>query len=302
MYYLGKFKVDWSKLVIRRRTGLHFHYNHSRRCRLYEFTRIHHTVILTHSVLIGLTPLIPIPIVDDWIKSAFQRSLVRQLTGAHGVRLTNEQVDALIQESFWDGCVESCLGVIVYLLRELVSKVLFFLEWRRSFNLVGQTYYTGFLLDAALLDGYPLAGDGKTTAEAARLREAIRRARYGANMRLIQRLFREAVRPFSLLGAAGPLIRQAFGSLPRLLAGLPGAVWRGLRAAPGQVARGVGSIPRRIMDNIYLRVQVLLGRQKAPELVMIQRIVQSMQAALLKTDPAHFDDLHARLQMELARQ
>lgn len=271
----------------------------SKGCRLYEFRRINHAAILTHAVLVGLTPLIPIPIVDDWVKSAFQRSLVRQIASARGVRLTGEQVEALIQENFWDGCVESCLGAIFYLLRELLSKVLFFLEWRRAVNLVAQTYYTGFLLDAALLDGYPLEDETGSTARAEQLREAIRRARYGANLRLIQRLFREALRPFSLLGAAGPLIRRAAAGLPRLIISLPGAVWRGLRSAPGQVARGVSAIPRRIMSNIYLRVQILLGRQKAPELETVRRIVQSMQAGLEKMDPAHFNELHARLAAEL---
>lgn len=266
---------------------------------MYEFRRINHAAILTHAVLIGLTPLIPIPIVDDWVKSAFQRSLVRQVTSARGLKLTNEQIETLIQENFWEGCVEGCLGVVVYVLRELLSKILFFLEWRRAFNLVGQTYYTGFLLDAALLDGYPLAGTGGSTAEAGQLREAIRRARYGANLRLIQHLFREAVRPFSLLGAAGPLIKRAFTSLPRLLVSLPGAAWRGLRSAPGQLVRGVSGIPRRIMNNVYLRVQVLLGKEKAPELETVRRIAQSMQAGLEKLDPTHFNELHVRLTMEL---
>ncbi len=270
-----------------------------KRCTLYEFRRINHAAILTHAVLIGLTPLIPIPIVDDWVKGTFQRALVRQITGARGLKLTSEQIEALIQDNFWDGCVEGCIGVIVYILRELASKILFFLEWRRAFNLVGQTYYTGFLLDAALLDGYPLAGENGSTVEAERLREAIRRARYGANLRLIQRLFREALKPFSLLGAAGPLVKRAVASLPRLLASLPGVAWRGLRAAPGQVARGVGAIPRRILNNVYLRVQVLLGKEKPPEVETIRRIVQSMQAGLEKMDPAHFNELHARLVAEL---
>lgn len=266
---------------------------------MYKFQHINHRAILTHAVLIGLTPLIPIPIVDDWVKSTFQRGLVRQVAGARGINLTGEQIEALIQENFWDGCIESCLGVVFYLLRRLLSKVLFFLEWRRAFILVGQTYYNGFLLDAALMDGYPLAGENGSSAEAARLREAIRRARYGANLRLIQRLFRNAVRPFSLLGAAGPLVRRTVASLPRLLAALPGAIWSGLRAAPGQVARGAGAIPRRIMSNLAMRVQVLLGKQKAPEIQIVQNIVRSMMLALEKMDPTHFNELHARLKAEL---
>ena len=36
-------------------------------------------LIITHAVLTGLTPLIPVPIVDDLVKSYFQRRLVREV-------------------------------------------------------------------------------------------------------------------------------------------------------------------------------------------------------------------------------
>jgi hypothetical protein len=258
---------------------------------MYDFRHINHPLILTHSVLIGLTPLIPIPFVDDWIKASFQRRMFRQLAAARGFQLTPEEINALSQEDFWDSCTQGCLHLFFRLLRELASKIFFWIEWRRAVNLVSITYYTGFLFDAALLDGYTLTGlPGASPEAAVKLREAIRRARYGANMRLIQRIFRQSIRPLAFLGAAWQLARRAFSALPGMLAALPRAVWRGIRGAPG-----------RIRDNFFLRIQVLLGKQKAPEIQAVEHIVKSMQAALLNMDSTHFDELRKKLLVELER-
>lgn len=265
---------------------------------MYAFALIQHGIILTQSILVGLTPLIPIPIVDDAVKNFFLRGMVRQITAGRGVTLTPAQIEALIQEDFWDGCITGCIGAVGYLLRELVSKVFFFLEWRRAFLLIAQTYNTGFLLDAALLDGYPLAGVNGSTVEAARLREAIRRTRYRANDKLILQLIRKYLRPSLILRTAWLLVRRAVVSVPRVLLAIPVAIWRAIRSVPGQVL----SFPRRIRQNFQLRVQVLFGKQKAPELAAIQRVAQSMQAALLKMDTNHFDVLRARLWIELGNQ
>jgi hypothetical protein len=259
---------------------------------MYEFRRINHPIILTHTVLISLTPLIPIPFVDDWIKAGLQRRMVRQICAARGFDLRPAEVEALIQEDFWSSCAEGCLYIFLRLLREIASKIFFWIEWRRAFNLLSITYYTGFLLDTALLDGYPLQGPPDAPPEAAaRLREAIRRARYGANPRLIQRVFRQNVRPLAMLGAAWQLARRALSALPGLLAGLPKMLWHALRGAPGH-----------IRDTILMRVHVLLGKQKPPEIQAVERIAQAMQEALLSMDSAHFDELRDRLHFELAQE
>jgi hypothetical protein len=159
-------------------------------------------------------------------------------------------------------------------------------------SLVSATYYTGFLLDAALLDGYPLQG---SPAAAARLYAAIRRARYGANAKIIQRL----LRPRAFLGGAWQLIRQAVATLPKMLVALPGAIWQGLISTPRRVGAGVQSLPQRIRSSFYLRIQVILGKEKAPEIRAVERLAQTMQEALLKMDSSPFDALHAQLQAEL---
>lgn len=266
---------------------------------MYIFEKINHGPILSHALLISLTPLIPIPFVDDWVKSTFQRRMVRQISVAREVHLSDGEVETLIQEDFWDSCLGSCLHAPVYLLREVLSKILFVFEIRRAVNLFSQTYYTGFLLDAALMDGYALpAADGSISA-AATLRDAIRRARYAANAKLIRHVLRENLRPMMLLTATWSLIRSAVGSLPGMLAALPRAAWRGLRSTPETVARGVKSMPARMRENFYLRIQVLMGKEKAPELKAVERMVQAMQASLLKMDSQHFDELVSSLKNEI---
>jgi hypothetical protein len=285
---------------------------------MYSFQRINHGLILTHAVLAGLTPLIPVPFLDDWVKAIFLRRMVRQLGLARGLNFSNEAIEGLLQEDFWDGCLDGCIGIFLRLLREIFSKIFFWIEWRRALNTLSITYYTGFLLDAALLDGWPGAphaanAPAATAAYAAtaahatpihldpavvvHLREAVRRARYGANLKLIQHL----LRPGDLLAAAWTLVRRSLSQLPRMLAALWSAFWQGLRSTPGAVVRGVTTFPRRVREIFYLRVQVLLGREKAPELLAVERLVHSMQAALLKIDPDYFDSLHARLVTELNR-
>ncbi len=266
---------------------------------MYTFEKINHAAILGHALLISLTPLIPIPFVDDWVKSVFQRRMIRQITAARGVTLPDGEVEALIQEDFWDSCVGSCLEAPIYLLREILSKILIVFEFRRAVNLFSHTYYTGFLLDAALLDNYPLPAADGTVAAAVNLREAIRRARYGANFKLIRTVLRENLRPRAVLNAAWGVIREAVVGLPGMLAALPGAVWRGLRSTPEAVTRGVKGIPAQVRENFYLRVQVLLGKEKAPEQKAIERMVQAMQASLLKMDSRHFDELVATLKREI---
>jgi hypothetical protein len=277
---------------------------------VYQFSSTNHPIILTHAVLVGLTPLIPLPVVDDWVKGIFLRSMVRQLAAARGVSPTPAQVDALIQEDFWDSCIEGCFGTLLYLLREVLSKIFFFVEWRRAINLVGYVYYTGFLIDAALQDGYPLARPDGSTEPAASLREAVRRARYQANLRLFQHLVRENIRPLAFLRAGWLLAGRTLASLPRMLVSLPRVIWRGVRRVPGQAARGVAqgarsfwsglrSAPRRAVNSLVQGFQVLLGRQQPPEMHLVERIVQSLQAAVEKMDSRHFDELHARLVAEL---
>lgn len=273
---------------------------------MYEFSRINHPVILTYTVLISLTPLIPVPVLDDIVKMGFQRRLIRQIASARGRTLSAAEMDALTTEGV--GC---CLGGcvytgIIYPVREILSKVLFVLEWKRSLDLVSRTYYFGFLLDAALLDGYPIGDPERgSPAHAEVLRQWIVYLQKSANAELIKRIFRQSIRPRILFRSIGALIRESLARIPQFF----GAIWQSiqrsagsLRGTPGKIRSGVTGLlaslrrlPERLRGGFYQRVQSVVEDEPLPEHTAVERIAQSMQQLLVKLPSAPFDELHRQL-------
>lgn len=113
-------------------------------------------LIITHALLTGLTPLIPVPIVDDLVKSYFQRRLVRQLTRVYAINPTEEDIRTLADDPS-SGCLGGCLGGALLLPFKLIfRKLFFFLEWKRAADTVSRTFHQGYLLDCAMqLGWYP---------------------------------------------------------------------------------------------------------------------------------------------------
>ena len=106
--------------------------------------------LVTHAVLVGLTPLIPVPLLDDLVKNYFRRRMVRGLASASGRSLSEKELDALASEAE-RGCLAGCLvGVLVYPLKSLFRKIFYFLEWKRAVDLASRTYHFGYLVDYAL--------------------------------------------------------------------------------------------------------------------------------------------------------
>jgi hypothetical protein len=106
--------------------------------------------IILHSVLAGLTPLIPIPLLDDLVKTYFKRRMVRKLAATHTQFLNHTDVATLADDPD-TGCLLGCLTTaIVYPLKAVFRKIFFFLEWKRAVDVVSHTYYQGYLLECAL--------------------------------------------------------------------------------------------------------------------------------------------------------
>lgn len=118
--------------------------------------------LATHAVLVGLTPLIPVPFLDDVAKGYFRRRLVRQLAASHGRELGAAELDALTKEDD-GGCLRGCLSaVLVYPLKKIFRKVFYFLEWKRAADLTSHTYHFGYLMNYALRRG----PDGRSLLDA----------------------------------------------------------------------------------------------------------------------------------------
>lgn len=201
--------------------------------------------IITHAVLVGLTPLIPVPILDDVVKGYFRRRMVRSLAAAQGRALSDEELSALTAES-GGGCLSGCVGaVVVYPLKKVFRKVFYFLEWKRAVDLTSQTFHYGYLVNYAL---QPRAG-GATLID---LRPA---AEVG---RAIEAVCREApIKPVE--SAVGATFRQSKRVLGRA-ADLLGRSLRKLRgrASEREVERAVEAVgpeEERELDPVVTRLQ-----------------------------------------------
>lgn len=143
------------------------------------------TLIITHAVLIGLTPLIPVPVLDDLVKSFFYKRLVRSLAASYKLTLTAAEINILAEDR-GQGLIRGCLiGVLEYLLKRLIRKLTVVLEWRRAIDIVTRTYYVGYLMDYTFQQSWYVPGDPQ---RADRLRSAIEGARENANTDLVKRI------------------------------------------------------------------------------------------------------------------
>src|SRR5215212_12164003 len=106
--------------------------------------------LVTHAVLVGLTPLIPVPLLDDLVKNYFRRRMVRALAASAGRTLGEEELDALASEPE-RGCLAGCLfTALVYPVKAIFRKVFYFLEIKRAVDLASRTYHFGYVVSYAL--------------------------------------------------------------------------------------------------------------------------------------------------------
>jgi hypothetical protein len=224
-------------------------------------------VLVTHAVLTGLTPLIPVPLLDDLVKGYFRKRLVRSLAASAGRALADEELNALASES-GDGCLRGCVvSVIVYPLKAVFRKVFFFLEWKRAVDLTSRTYHFGYLV------GYALRRRG----EAPSLLDA-----YGARAvnEAVEAVCRDApIKP--LESAVAGTFRKSKGVLRSAAALLSGS----LRRQPPQ--------PERVAQAIE-SVEPEEERELRP-------VVTRLQSSLASVPEEHFRNLRNSLEARLAQ-
>ena len=145
--------------------------------------------IIFSTLLVGLSPLIPIPVVDDLITAALCRWRVKYLAAQYGLTLTKEEIKTLAdlqQVGCLGGAIQNTLG---YAVRAIFQNLLFWLEAGRVANLLAQSYYDGVLLDHAFAGGLYKPG---SPAEAQRLRKNIIIVRQGAHFRQLTNLLKSS--------------------------------------------------------------------------------------------------------------
>jgi hypothetical protein len=221
--------------------------------------------LVTHAVLTGLTPLIPVPLVDDLVKGYFRKRLVRSLAASAGRALGEEELDALAAER-GGGCVGGCLTtLIVYPLKAVFRKIFYFLEWKRAADLTSRTYHFGHLVAHALR---PRA-DGASPLD-------LRGAR--AVNEAIEAVCREApIKPLET--AVGGTFRKS----KDVLGGAAALLTRSLRREPARPAEVAAAVER---------IEPEEARKLDPVVTRLQRSIASVPEE-------HFRDLRARLDARL---
>lgn len=143
--------------------------------------------IIFSTLLVGLSPLIPVPVVDDLITAALSRWRVKYFATRYGLALTKEEIKILATEQ-QIGCLAGVANrTFGYILKRIWANALPWLEAGRAADLLARDYYYGILLDYAFAEGLYKAGN---LAETQRLNTNIYEVRKGANLRQLQALFK----------------------------------------------------------------------------------------------------------------
>lgn len=107
-------------------------------------------MLLTHAVLVGLTPLIPIPLLDDAVKEAIERRLVRELARVHDLTLSDEDVAALANGPGEGIFLSIAKGIATFPFKLIFRKLFVVLEVKRASDEASRCYHRGLMLDVAM--------------------------------------------------------------------------------------------------------------------------------------------------------
>jgi hypothetical protein len=226
-----------------------------------------HAQILTHAVLVGLTPLIPIPVLDDVVKEYFLRRMARSLAAGRGVPLSDADVAALVEERS-TGCLSGCVGsVVVYPFKKLFRKVFFFLEIKRAVDLTSSAYHRGLLVDYALAGGIVGGAAARPAAEvAAAIDDVLRAAGTKPVEHAVRLTYEQSV---GALRGAASILQRAVQRVPKT--GGMAHVARAVEPIEAEEERELGgvtealrarieSLPREYFDRLYADLHARLGR------------------------------------------
>lgn len=107
-------------------------------------------LLFKYAVLVGSSPMIPIPFLDDAVKSYSERAMLTKICERHGFLLSPSEAKAFAEPSN-RGCCLGCLyGALLYPLKKLLRKVFLFLEVKRATDLASRTFVMGYLFDHCL--------------------------------------------------------------------------------------------------------------------------------------------------------
>lgn len=219
-------------------------------------------LLVSYSLLTALTPLIPIPLLDDIVFTQLRRDFVRRLASQNEVKLSGGDVKVLA-DAAGGSCLWGCLGgAVIYLVKRIFRKIFFFLEWKRAADIMSQTYYHGFVIDTALQEG-AVNSHGATA-----VRAALDRALGKTNTSVLNR-------------AAWGLVRQSKNGLKQLVSLL------------------VGSLPRRDKNLDEVEVSQAVEDVEKKDAGQLGRLTGLFEQALKNVPAEHFSQIRDDFLREL---
>jgi hypothetical protein len=158
--------------------------------------------LVFYSLVGGLTALIPFPWVDDWAGEWIRRRMVKELFRQRKLEVLPEVLDAFLQPpaGAYRGCLYQAffwliklpLQLIGYLLRSVFRKLLIVLAVKQAGDRASRIFHEGFLLDAALHQGW--IGPPFTVESAVSVQACVTRTLAGVDMSPVTSVFRQILR------------------------------------------------------------------------------------------------------------
>lgn len=158
--------------------------------------------LVFYSLVGGLTALIPFPWVDDWAGEWIRRRMVKELFRQRRLEVPPHVLGAFLQppEAAHRGCLYQAffwsiklpLQLVGYLLRSVFRKLLIVLAIKQAGDRASRIFHEGFLLDAALHQGW--IGPPFTVKSASLVQSCVTRTLAGVDMSPVASVFRQILR------------------------------------------------------------------------------------------------------------
>lgn len=144
--------------------------------------------VVWDSLLCGLCPLLPIPIVDDLVLARMRRRMVEHLVGRWQVALTPAQLALLSSGGRKLGVGRLVLKAAIYPFKKMLRKILYFLAIKDAVDTFSLLFHQGYLVHAALAYGALERGGPADDARVAAAAAAVHGTLAATNTRPLRRL------------------------------------------------------------------------------------------------------------------
>lgn len=147
-------------------------------------------MLITYAALSGISIIIPVPFLDDAIADYFNRRMLAYLASAYQLNLRPQEI-AILATGQGEGCFvavyrRGLMHSIKVMARRLLDDLFFLWAVREVAQRFTHSYYHGYLMDYAFLQGYGKEAQG--SLESVRLlNAAVHAAHFRANTSLFSK-------------------------------------------------------------------------------------------------------------------